>query len=345
MKKLLLSSFALLGLSAGAFAADLPRRAAPVFAPVPVFTWTGFYVGVNAGYGWADDNDDNFGFLNNGLITPTSPVTVAAVVPAAGTFFPGTGVATGNGSRDGFLGGAQIGFNYQFTPGSGFVVGIEADIQWADLGGRNNNNAFFGNGFGTAIPTIPNAPGFGIAPGVPNVAFFNNGAFGSGNNGNGDWFATVRGRVGYAFDRVLVYATGGLAFTDRGNDNVFVGGINTGGALPAAFFTGPLAATAALGVVGTNNGLFGRRNSDDFGWTVGGGIEYAVTNNISIKLEGLYVNFDNGNGNGAFVGNGVVGVTNQGAPIIATGNGFGRRNHDNDFALVRAGVNFRFWGM
>ena len=52
MKKFLLSSVALLGFTAGAMAADLPRRAPPVFVPVPVFTWTGFYVGVNAGYAW-----------------------------------------------------------------------------------------------------------------------------------------------------------------------------------------------------------------------------------------------------------------------------------------------------
>ena len=50
MKKLLLSSVALLGLTIGATAADLPRAPAPVpCVPLPVFTWTGFYLGVNAG--------------------------------------------------------------------------------------------------------------------------------------------------------------------------------------------------------------------------------------------------------------------------------------------------------
>ena len=55
MKKILLSSVALLGLTATAMAADLlSRRAAPapIIAAVPVFTWTGFFLGVNAGYGW-----------------------------------------------------------------------------------------------------------------------------------------------------------------------------------------------------------------------------------------------------------------------------------------------------
>jgi len=60
MKKLLLSSVALLGLTVAATAADLPRRVAPApYVPVaPAFTWTGFYIGVNAGYGWSNRNDD-----------------------------------------------------------------------------------------------------------------------------------------------------------------------------------------------------------------------------------------------------------------------------------------------
>ena len=60
MKKILLSSVALLGLATGAMGADLPSRRAPapVVAAVPLFTWTGFYVGVNAGYGWNTNDDD-----------------------------------------------------------------------------------------------------------------------------------------------------------------------------------------------------------------------------------------------------------------------------------------------
>ncbi|MGU3469193.1 porin family protein, partial [Methylobacterium sp. C33D] len=60
MTKILASLAAFTALTAAASAADLPRRAAPppVFTPVPVFTWTGFYVGVNAGYGF-DANSRN----------------------------------------------------------------------------------------------------------------------------------------------------------------------------------------------------------------------------------------------------------------------------------------------
>src|SRR5215204_2894761 len=72
MKKLLLSTTALLGFTVGAIAADLPRRMAPpVFAPIPVFTWTGFYVGVNAGYGWGNDDNNTcaFGGCGTGALT------------------------------------------------------------------------------------------------------------------------------------------------------------------------------------------------------------------------------------------------------------------------------------
>src|SRR4051812_7416002 len=67
MKKILLSSVALLGLTVGATAADLPRRVARVpYVPLPpAFTWTGFYLGVNAGYGFSNRNDDDPCFNGN----------------------------------------------------------------------------------------------------------------------------------------------------------------------------------------------------------------------------------------------------------------------------------------
>ena len=81
MKKILLASVALAGLTAAASAADLPRRAAPppVFTPVPVFTWTGFYAGFNAGYGFGTQDD-------------RAPTVIG--VPAASGLF--TNAASGN---------------------------------------------------------------------------------------------------------------------------------------------------------------------------------------------------------------------------------------------------------
>jgi outer membrane immunogenic protein len=347
MKKFLLSSVAFLGVTAGAMAADLPRRAAPpVFAPVPVFTWTGFYVGVNAGYGWSnDDNNNCLGCFGTGALTVDVATGVVAPVTAApGSAIPGGGFFGNGNNNDGFVGGAQVGFNYQFAPGSGFVVGVEADIQWADFGGGNNNNGFFGSNLFRANPVAPfGVPGFGIVE-VPvtgaNVALFNRGGFGNGNNGN-DWFATARVRVGYAFDRVLVYATGGFAFTDGGNNNNGFFGITNGGQLPAAFYVSPGAALTGSFVNG-GGGLFGKNGNNDVGWVLGGGVEYAWTNNLTVKLEGLWVSMDNGNNNAFGFGNGIVGVSNTGAAIRGTTGGFGFGNNDSDFFVARVGINYKF---
>jgi outer membrane immunogenic protein len=130
MKKLLLSTVALVGLATSAMAADLPARrtVAPApFVAVPVFTWTGFYVGVNAGYGFSDSNDDAVFVPQGTFLHP-----VRHLAPAS--------CRTAGNENDGFVGGAQIGYNLQF---GAFVVGVEADIQYADLGGDNNRTATY----------------------------------------------------------------------------------------------------------------------------------------------------------------------------------------------------------
>ncbi|MCJ2093761.1 porin family protein, partial [Methylobacterium sp. J-072] len=65
MKKLLASLAAFTAFTAAASAADLPRRAPPpVFTPVPVFTWTGAYFGINAGYAFdASSRSNNSTFV------------------------------------------------------------------------------------------------------------------------------------------------------------------------------------------------------------------------------------------------------------------------------------------
>lgn len=270
MKKLLLSSVALLGLTVAASAADLPRRAAPpVFAPVPVFTWTGFYVGVNAGYAWGDDNRDDVIFFPPGSIVGSEGTT-------------GTLTLLGdNGDNDGFTAGGTIGFNWQM---GSIVVGVEGDLNWADIG-RD------GAAFGPGIYTFVGTPGLAFAPPPATVV--------TGGNGI-DWFGTLRGRVGVAFDRALIYATGGFAFGG--------GGSNACGGL-----------------------VFGC-NDDDWrgGWTVGGGLEYAFTNNLTAKIEGLYVDLGNGD-------NTVGAVYNLPTNTLFLGNA-----RDDAFGVVRVGVNYKF---
>ena len=188
------------GLSA-ASAADLPVRAAPpVIAAVPVFTWTGFYVGGNLGWGWRDSNDEP--------VILTGPGVPGGI--AGGTLlFDNNNDAT-------FTGGGQIGYNYQI---GSFVIGAEADIQGID--NNNDNNAVF----------IP-GPGFAGGTFVPGE--FENGA---------DWWGSARLRAGVAFDRFLVYATGGLAYTEDNTGWALGGGVEW--AMPVNWF-GSSAVTLGL---------------------------------------------------------------------------------------------------
>ena len=379
MKKLLLSSVALFGLSTAALAADLPRRqyVAPAPVPVvavPVFTWTGFYVGVNAGGAFADNNRDNVGncgffgdcFGGSGLSVPSGLGGLAPVVPLSGFNTFGTGFFNDRNGRSAFAGGGQIGYNYQFTPGSGWVIGIEADIQGTTFNNNRNNNDFFGlTGFGTGTngiftaAQVPNGiPGTGIlAPtgvgngALGNVALFNGGGAGLNavNNFRNrlDWFGTVRGRLGYAWDRLLIYATGGGVFVDNNNnnDNTFFGfgnGITSGASLVGTgFYAGTgatLAARQAAGAAvapGTTFGLFNdRNNNNNWGWTVGGGLEYAFTNNWTAKIEGLYV--DTGEGHQTRTFTNVTGV------VLPVGNYTATTNGSGGGGVVRVGVNYKF---
>ena len=274
MKSMLRVTTALAGVAfaGSAFAADLPRRAAPppVFTPVPVFTWTGAYFGINAGYAFdaSSNNTNSFG------------------VPAP--YGNGTTAFFSQRNQEGFTGGGQVGYNFQFTPGSGIVVGVEADAQYLDFG-RSRNNAFL---------VGPLAPGYYVTDprGLSSL----------------DFFGTVRGRIGYAFDRVLFYGTGGFAYGSGSADRSFGG--------------------------------FAGNDSFRTGYAVGGGIEYALptdsflnffrSNAVTLKVEGLYVNLDRNTRNqGAFV----INAANN-FPVVY--NNIGRR--DDEFAVIRAGLNYKF---
>jgi len=296
---LAIAASALSLLAGSAFAADLPTRKGPPVAPIyvpPAFSWTGFYVGANAGYGWRNNDRNNDNFLPIGAVT------------VGGAFFP---VSNGGGSG-GFLGGVQAGYNYQFNPGAGFVVGVEADIDWADFGRRNNNNGALFGSF-----TLPQFPGTTFSPSGLAVSTHSN---------NNQWFGTARLRAGYAWDRFLVYGTGGLAYGSVSNNgNGFGAGLiattTAGNVNPVSGVRGP--STAFLGGV-TNGG-----SSSRVGWTLGVGAEYALTYNWTIKAEYLYANFGN-------VKN-APGILFPGAAVV-----FNSQNRQLDVNVVRLGVNYKF---
>ncbi|MFO1101353.1 MAG: outer membrane beta-barrel protein [Methylocystis sp.] len=229
-----------------AIAADLPSRKTPAPIPVPPPLWTGFYAGLNAGYGWGGTTSATTGALpivdnianDPGWGTPLG-FTAAAL----------SGVA--NVNQSGFIGGGQIGYNYQWSPL--FVVGLEADIQGAAISGRGGNS--------------------GVARFGPDLSGFIDTAIGSSNVVAGvDWLGTVRGRLGYLVTpTLLAYGTGGLAY---------------GGA--RAIASHALGFTDDVPTVHPTFGGVGRYSDIRVGWTAGGGLEWMFMPNWSLKAEALY---------------------------------------------------------
>lgn len=151
-------------------AADLkPVYKAP--PAVTTYSWTGWYMGLNVGYGWSDNDATLAPSPDNWSQDFWNPAFNAGAAPSRFNISP-----------DGFVGGGQIGYNWQ----SGvWVFGWEADFQGADVSGSH----FIATSLGPVF-----------APGQFN------------GSQRLDWFGTVRGRVGWAANNVLAYVTGGMAY-------------------------------------------------------------------------------------------------------------------------------------
>jgi len=197
----LLMMFIIAGSSAGAADLLLP-------APVPVapiyYDWTGFYIGGNLGAAVSTTS------FSDTLIPPSS--------------FSSSSVSS-------FIGGGQLGVNYEF--GGGVVVGAEAMFDW--LSNTPTNFTASNLRAGTATGTI-----------------------------NNRWVTTVTGKLGYAWDRLLVYGKGGGAWV--GTDNsLTVGGTPAGASV----------------------------NSGSQGWTAGVGVEWAFQPKWSARVEYDFVGLQN----------------------------------------------------
>jgi outer membrane immunogenic protein len=217
----------------------------PVYARPPVAyehpyiwsNWSGFYVGVNTGYGWSPNADQ---------------LTLSGDFP------------TGLSPAGGFAGG-QIGYNWQINR---LIIGAEADIQGAGISDR--------------------------------VQDFN---FGDRFHSELNWFGTVRGRLGYSFDRTLVYVTGGFAY----------GGVRNavdGPTLPGAPY---------------------RFDGTAAGYVLGAGLEYKFNPAWSIKGEYQYINL------------GTNDPTNPaGAHYSNIGGGGVATVRNDEYQTFRLGLNYRF---
>jgi outer membrane immunogenic protein len=278
-------------------AADMAVKAPPKpVAPPAVYSWTGFYVGANGGYGWKDPT-----------VTFT-PNDANAQGFTCGGAFGGTCAPPASFGINGGFGGLQAGYNWQL--GRQWVAGLETDFDWSDIKGTGTSNFFLGG-------TPPKSSNFSVSQDVK-------------------WFGTVRGRLGYLpTDHLSIYATGGFAY-GRIDENVAlnsVAGANGTAITPSAGF-GFVCASGA-------NCFLGNSSRTGTGWTAGGGAEYVLWNNISVKAEYLFVNLGSGDNVN------VVALLPSTAAVCAAVGGCARTSFTagfsrTEFHTVRGGLNWKF---
>lgn len=221
------------------------------------FDWTGAYIGAHVGYGSGDWKVDLS--HSSGAIHYNDP------------FVPSTGKL---GGADGWLGGLQTGYNYQF---GSTVVGFEADVSWTGIEG---------NGRFTTI--APNFTTWDIKSKL-------------------DVFGTVRGRLGFTSGPFLIYGTAGLAWGITDTDQA------------TNWFVQP-------DVGGRTSG-----NTNHIGYAVGGGAEWMLSRNWTLKAEYMYVDLgkENYSLNGTTKPGGSIPYTETFATEL-------------DFHTFRVGVNYKF---
>lgn len=188
------------------------------------------------------------------------PTTAGPTLERALNFGLNGGIAKVKGSANGVVAGGQIGYNYQID--ANWVIGAEADLQYAGL---DTKKTFIG---AQDIPVT-----------VKNEL---------------NWFGTARVRAGYAFDNVLIYGTGGLAY-GQVKTKVSTGGTNLSG------------------------------SETKFGWALGAGAEYALTQNWTLRAEYLYVDLGKAE---------TIKASSQISQVTA--------KTDVSVHTVRAGVNYKF---
>lgn len=296
-----------------AHAADLPLKAPPARVVAP-FSWAGFYIGGNAGGSWRD-----FDLVLDDPAIHIDQVTNAFIPGRGLVVVPGTSrdLGTLSGKASGFAGGGQIGYNWQWNR---FVVGVEGDMQAAS----SKTSATFSTilAFTALSPPSP----------VTVTRTFET-----------DWMASLRLRAGFTpVDRVLLYGTGGVAFVGArvtSTDNITV---PAGPGAPPQ--NSDVGAGGPLSVTGTASD-----KQTHVGWTLGGGADWAVADNIVVGILYRHSDFGSKTYNvGTISGVRTIGqilpgcLNNCGAlgPQLTTSNGTLRFTDDQ----VTVRVSWRFAG-
>jgi len=205
---------------------------------------------------------------------------------------------------------------------TGFYVGVHGGYGWGHTQDTHNPNAF-----GQTL-----SGGFGGAQIGYNYQFANNVVLGAeadvaagdiGKSWGGvnefdpyygedkiDWFGTIRARLGYSADRFLPYITGGVAWANVDHK------------------LGCDRNRVAVTIGGCNNAFETSKSDTAWGWTIGAGVEYAITNNVTVKAEYLYTD----------LGKNDVTLVDVNYPTSGVNN----REFDTSFNSVKLGLNYKF---
>jgi outer membrane immunogenic protein len=277
-----------------------------VSAPLP--KWVGFYAGLNAGGIWSENTKIS-------ILSSIVPGSQNPLIPNGAIY---TGVQSARGasgiistSNGGFIGGAQVGYNWQFT--NHWIGGLEADFQGI-ASGHNNGQ------------TSNNVPLIGVFDGGGTVylpgEFFESSLNSSRRT---DYLGTLRGRLGgLAAPKLLLHGTGGLAYggvsswasiTQTNNDDIFNPPANS--LTPKSFTSG-------------------RYSNTLVGWTAGADAEWMFMPNWSAKIEYLY--YDLGQVSYA-VSPTVITTPVLAAPIAVVTSQVSTRFNGN---IIKAGINYHF---
>jgi outer membrane immunogenic protein len=232
MKKIILATV-LAGIgSTSALAADLGARAPYSKAPAmveAVGNWSGFYIGGTVGAAWTADK-----IRLNAEATPYfASLPGGSDAPAFGA------LGSPNIKQANVIFGGKAGYNWQ---ASSWVLGLEGDLSSLR--------------FRRAV-TITGNPHAGFANGTSTFD----------DSASSDWLSTVRARVGYSYDRVLLFGTGGVAFG-------------------RSSFQGSVVDLAPLNI--ERGHASASASAINVGWAAGAGVDYAVANNWIGSLEYLH---------------------------------------------------------
>jgi outer membrane immunogenic protein len=239
MRQTVLAAAAAFAVASGAMtiqasAADLDFMAPPPPPFVP--TWQGFYIGGHVGYGEADfDVEQRLDYFDDFNAALNDSYSFGSSL-----------------SPNGLLGGAQAGYNWQVNS---LVFGIEGDVSFTDW---DQSTSVFASG---------DVPGLGGVGGLDPLDY----AFGTAS-AEINFLASLRGRLGFAMDSVMIYGTGGVAWADADARARMV--VSDPGFPTETVFTG-------------------KESFDDIGFVVGGGASWMVIpQTFSVGVEGLYYFFD-----------------------------------------------------